>query len=257
MLRFFADDFITIVDSLASMEAGYEEYPKDIGDIASLQRSLERIEVACNAIHLTVSCVRLRRLLKMLKSGMYASNVTIRGDFIKELRGLRGRIKDELSERYFLFVYPEKIQFLEDKQPFGPQVIEQFPNATFDIEEASKCLALSRATASVFHLMRVMEEGLKLLAKLLGIPYAPSWESYIRQISENISQKHRKKGIRWKKDEPFFKEVLGNLESIKIAWRNPTMHIVRRYDDEEAEQIFIAVRLFMQRLAGRLTTKSF
>jgi hypothetical protein len=105
--------------------------------------------------------------------------------------------------------------------------------------------------------MRVMEEGLKLLAKLLGIPYAPSWESYIRQISENISQKHRKKGIRWKKDEPFFKEVLGNLESIKIAWRNPTMHIVRRYDDEEAEQIFIAVRLFMQRLAGRLTTKSF
>jgi hypothetical protein len=28
----------------------------------------------------------------------------------------------------------------------------------------------------------MMECGLKGLARLLGIPYAPSWESYLRQI---------------------------------------------------------------------------
>ena len=30
------------------------------------------------------------------------------------------------------------------------------------------------------------------------------------------------------------------------------MHIVRRYDDEEAEQIFAAVRVFRQNLAQKL-----
>ncbi len=103
--------------------------------------------------------------------------------------------------------------------------------------------------------MRVMEEGLKALAKLLGIPYAPSWESYISQISDKIETKHKKKGVKWKKDEPFFKEILGTLVAVKIAWRNPTMHIVRTYQPDEAEDVFRAVRTFMQKLADRIAPK--
>ena len=94
-----------------------------------------------------------------------------------------------------------------------------------------------------------MEAGLKIIAKPLGIPYAPSWESYIKQITTLVSEKHKKKGIKWKRDEPFFKRVLGDLEAIKIAWRNPTMHIVRTYTPQEADDVFKAVRTFMQELA--------
>lgn len=90
----------------------------------------------------------------------------------------------------------------------------------------------------------------------LGIPYAPSWESYIKQIGDNIQQKYKHKGIKWKRDESFFKEILGDLEAIKIAWRNPTMHIVRKYGSEEAEQIFKAVRVFMQDITKRLDGSS-
>jgi hypothetical protein len=90
------------------------------------------------------------------------------------------------------------------------------------------------------------------LAKALDIPYAPSWESYIKQIETKISEKHKHKGIKWKRDEPFFREVLGNLQTIKIAWRNPTMHIVRQYTPEEADDIFRAVRSFMRKISGRI-----
>jgi hypothetical protein len=101
-----------------------------------------------------------------------------------------------------------------------------------------------------------MEVGLKALGKALGIPYAPSWESYIRQIADKIGEKHKAKGIKWKRDEPFFREILGDLQTIKIAWRNPTMHIVRHYNPNESEEVFRAVRGFMTLLATRFAQVS-
>jgi hypothetical protein len=103
--------------------------------------------------------------------------------------------------------------------------------------------------------MRVMEVGLKGLARGLDIPYAPSWESYLRQIETKITEQHSKKKRIWKRNEPFYRDTAGDLQMVKIAWRNPTMHIVKSYTPEEAEDVFRAVRSFMQRLATRFTQK--
>ena len=48
-------------------------------------------------------------------------------------------------------------------------VFNAFPSANNDILEASNCLALERGTATVMHLMRVAEVGLKALASALGV----------------------------------------------------------------------------------------
>jgi hypothetical protein len=130
--------------------------------------------------------------------------------------------------------------------------MERFPSASDDIEEASKSLACERATATVFHLMRVMEIGLKTLASALGIPYAPSWESYLSQIKTNLDEKWKNKGAEWKKSEPFFREALGFLHAVKVAWRNPTMHVAASYTTEQAGDIFNAVLGFMRHLATGL-----
>ena len=103
--------------------------------------------------------------------------------------------------------------------------------------------------------MRVMEAGLKALAKPIGIPYAPSWESYLAQIDTKIQIKHHKKTRAWKREEPFFKEAAAHLSTVKVAWRNPTMHIVRQYTAEEAEEIYSSVRGFMRHLATKLKEK--
>jgi hypothetical protein len=96
-----------------------------------------------------------------------------------------------------------------------------------------------------------MELLLRHLGNLMQIPYAPSWEAYITQITSKIKMKHRTKGIRWKRDEKFFSEILGDLEAVKIAWRNPTMHVRSVHTLEEAENIFRAVKTFARRLAER------
>jgi hypothetical protein len=148
---------------------------------------------------------------------------------------------------------PTEFSYYEQKNPlFGDVVHSRFPSASDDIEEAGKCLAFSRGTACVMHLMRVMEVGLKALAKPLGIPYAPSWESYLRQINTKMAVEYKKKPLGWRKREPFFRDISGDLVTVKHAWRNPSMHVVRKYSPEEADEILRAVRRFMQRLADGL-----
>ena len=92
------------------------------------------------------------------------------------VRELKTRLKDELSEREFLYVSPTKVSFYKDPMLFGKGVNDSFPHAIDDIEEAGKCLALGQGTACVLHTMRVLETGLKVMASGLNIPYAPSWD---------------------------------------------------------------------------------
>ena len=169
---------------------------------------------------------------------------------------LHERIVDELESHYWLYLPYDKAKLYGRKSPFGQSVDDAYPSAGGDIEAAARCLAVGEGTATVFHLMRVMEVALKSLARPLGIPYAPSWESYLKQISKNISDPHNKKTAKWIKWEPFFRDLSGDLQSIKQAWRNPTIHVARSFNEREAEEIFSAVKAFMQNLASRLPEKS-
>jgi hypothetical protein len=177
------------------------------------------------------------------------SAVIVAWPWIKELQN---RLWDDAAAIQFVHIQPEFVRFYTKDQLFGAETDEAFPSAIDDVADAGKCLALGQGTASVFHLMRVMEVGLKALANSLGIPYAPSWESYLKQINDRIGAQHKTKTRKWKKDEPFYRDVAGDLHTVKIAWRNPTMHIVKKYTPDEADGIFRSVRSFMQRLATRL-----
>jgi hypothetical protein len=159
------------------------------------------------------------------------------------------RFEDDLKSHKFFLVNQLDQGYYEDAEGFGPLVAATFPKSADDIEAAGKCLALRQGTATVFHLMRVMEDGFKPLAASLGIPYAPSWEGYIKQITAKIEAKHKTKSLLWKKNEPFYREVLGDLTALKVAFRNPTMHIVRKYDRDEAEEIYRMTKRYMNRLA--------
>lgn len=97
--------------------------------------------------------------------------------------------------------------------------------------------------------MRVMESALKVLAGELGIPYAPSWESYLRQLNSMVEGDWKSQSKELRSKQSFYKEVVGDLQAVKIAWRNPTMHIVKNYNSDEAMQIYGCVRQFMMRIA--------
>src|SRR5262249_6091339 len=91
----------------------------------------------------------------------------------EQLNAIANSVEAELTQLTCFRISAEDAKYFTARRLFGEEVATKFVPANQDIEEAGKCLALSRGTATVFHLMRVMEAGLKALAKPLGIPYAP------------------------------------------------------------------------------------
>jgi hypothetical protein len=145
-----------------------------------------------------------------------------------------------------------------DKELFGGDVHGRFLAANDDIEEAGKCTGLGRDTACVFHLMRVMEVGLRSLGKSLNNPNLdparnPSWETILRPCDEELKKPLNRRCPEWQTDELFFSTATANLRAVKDAWRNPTMHVERRYNHEEAGDVWNAVRAFMRHLATKLS----
>ncbi len=194
-----------------------------------------------------VTAIAVKNLLMMLgsKKLTYGALGRIYSD-------INSRLQDELSLVQVFVMDTGKARYFSPSSPlFGQEVADKFPHAIPDIEDAGKCLALGQGTATVYHLMRVMEHGLRAIGLMLGIEYAPSWEAYLKQIRKNFDMPRADKEDWWKKAEPFFREVEGDLTSVKIVWRNPTMHIHRRFSPQEAEEIFSAVKAFMTRIATK------
>ena len=124
------------------------------------------------------------------------------------------------------------------------------PSANEDIAEAGKCLALDRGTACVMHLNRVLESGLRSLASVLAIAEQNNWGIYLREIKSKLDILATA-GVK-DPNEIFYREAQVLLDAVRIAWRNPTMHIEKSYTVEKAEDIFTSVRTFMKHLATKL-----
>lgn len=170
-------------------------------------------------------------------------------------RELARRMEAELAARLFLYVDGESARFYA--QPFEKwdEVRTAFPSATYDIEEASKALGLRRSTASVFHLMRVLEHGLHSLAKRFAVPFEhKAWGEVIERTEKAIKdiKQQRNKPADWKDEEQFYSEAATQFMHFKNAWRNYTAHLQFKYTEDEAESIYRHVRDFMKHIAKRL-----
>jgi hypothetical protein len=172
-----------------------------------------------------------------------------------DLEHLQHRIHDELRGHFYYAVTAPYADVYESPSPFGEDVFNRFPSAIRDSQDASKCLALGQGTAAVFHLMRVMEVALRVLGKDLGIGYQPSWDGHLKKIADKLDEKHDKLTPSQRRKKSVYRDLHGDLTAVKLAWRNPTMHIARFYEFAEADQIYGAVRMLMQHMARHFQEK--
>jgi hypothetical protein len=173
-------------------------------------------------------------------------------------------MNDELGLAMLFSVKPENAKYYEPPEPlFGKTVADQFPSdASAEIDEAGKCFALSRHTACVFHLMRILEVGIGAIRYSLGMPDPVkdadrNWGKMLKTIKAEIDRRNAAKPAAWKNaaDKDFFEGAIASLDAVKNVWRNATMHVEKTYGEEQAEHIFNAVRGFMSKLAERIDEK--
>lgn len=106
-----------------------------------------------------------------------------------------GRIRDEVKNTYAFSLNHLEARFFNPPEPLlGPDVALKFESAAFDIEEAGKCHALGRSTAAVFHAFRVLELGIKALAKCLSVenlekPKMKNWGFILDEMEKSLKAK--------------------------------------------------------------------
>jgi hypothetical protein len=273
MLRIYAHSFVGLLDVLRSVEVqlsiGLQIAPNAVyGPLLSIKEN-------CKALELVSSYKQVKHMFRTFAELEQKNQQIPYAVIVPLMTDLRRRIMEDLEEVVWCQVAQKKtrefyvrvqvsnepnrteLELRTASELFSPGVVANFGSISKEIEEAAKCSVVNRHTASVFHLMRVMESGLRSLGKTLNDPDLdpkknPSWESILRKCDLELQKAHDKKIAEWQTDPLFFSTATANVRAVKDAWRNPTMHVEIDYDEERSRDVWNAVRAFMRHLASKL-----
>ena len=218
---------------------------------ASVVSNFIELLTQCEELSLPVAAAQVRSALSLLECGPLPGEG---GHMSRAINTIATTIEVELSQKLFFFVPGDRVKFYGNSALFGDPVEDRFPSASNEISEAGKCYALGRYSASVYHLMRVLEVGLRVLAAEFSVPFGnDTWNKVLDQIDSNIrGMSSATHGPDWKDKEQFYSEAAAYFRVLKNAWRNYAMHLRDTYDEERAMEIFNTVRAFMRHLSTRL-----
>lgn len=177
---------------------------------------------------------------------------------------LSDRIQDELKTRFFLYVPNDKAELYLAPAVGWEEIISRFPTTQPDIEEMSRCLALSRYPAAVFHSVNVIEHGLIALGTFLRVRDPKSgWTAVSGELEKVVTKtKYTDLPPEFQKAFNFLEQTHGTVMALKGAWRNKISHAQGRlvilsldFSPEICEEIIIASRSFMRRLATEMPSE--
>jgi len=273
MLELKAGAFLAVMTNLASLSswieatseyAGKEHHFHEDNRLHEAERDHLRGQLQSLKDHLTTmeADVTLIAVDELLERAHW--QLTTWGHVKERLREIGNTLRREVSTKTLLVLEPKEQAYFAPKEPhFGGAVAAKFLSAAFDIDEASKCFALGRSTASVFHLMRVMEIGIRATARCLGIPdpikpAERNWGHILGEIRKDLDAHGGAAPTKaWAVagDKEFFEGAYASLDAVRVAWRNTTMHVENKYTTDEAEHIWSAVKGFITKLASRCDEK--
>ncbi|MFT4097400.1 MAG: hypothetical protein QM651_09760 [Rhodoblastus sp.] len=216
---------------------------------------LDEAAAICDDLELDAALASIERLRERVEGRQYPPTYDELRDSIADISS---RMSDQLRARNFLFLSSAEAYFYTPRAPlFGPEFEEKFrSHGVFELDEAAKCLALSRSTAAVFHLMRLLEIGIHAISSCLAIPdpvspAARNWGAILKAIRAGIDQKWPTQADKLSPDYALFDALHASLDAAKHPWRNATMHVENKYTHDEASHILMAVKGFMTKLASR------
>jgi hypothetical protein len=258
---------------------GQSGCPSD-ADKVMLEEVLQTISKECRLLKLQESENRSDEIIHLLR-GYSATMFQVAVNFqtLKtHLDGLDNSIFEDIQpfkciclergeDQYFERGEPDEQGKQDERGPlFGTAVNKAFPKAAPEIKEAGNCLALGLNTAAVFHLMRVSEYGLRVLAERLGaIPTKwpiefSQWKDVIVGIESKLKSKveavdQMTKGYDKDQDLDFYNGLMADVRHLKIS-RDRIMH-AREYYYNRLDALAVCARVedIMRKLAEKVSEK--
>jgi len=174
------------------------------------------------------------------------------------LADVESRFADHLDDILLFVIADQRARLFADAATLmgDEAIVYLFPSATFELEEAAKCLALGRPTASAFHCMRMLEIGIAALSKHLDIadPVKAtdrSWGFVLGKIKEAVDKQFPRNGRFPGSHGAELEGLFATLDAVKNPWRNATMHVKTVYTDADAQHILHCCTVFMGKLMAR------
>jgi len=171
------------------------------------------------------------------------------------------RLEDELSINMFFKLPQEKQKYFDNPLDGWKEVIDRFRDTVSNIEEMSKCFALSRYAAAVYHACQAIELGLIQLGMFIEVNDPKSaWTAVTNRLEKLVVKtKYQDLEPKYKECFAFLEQMHAVVEALKSAWRNKIDHAQGRlvlmttdFTPDIAEEIMMASRAFMRRLATEM-----
>lgn len=260
MLEINAQTFMNSVMEMRRVQAiidhvGTEEQRKAKMDDESRQRVLRHLDdllLSIQELYARAAYIAAKRFQDLLIGDEVLTWHDLRG----AMADIESRLRDELGLVQLFVLDPANSVYLQPGHALmGDLISDYFPSVLFEMEEAAKCLAMSRATASAFHSMRALEVALKALADFLEIPDPVkgtdrNWGVVLGKIKTRMDEKYPLKYRLAGTEGAIVEGVYMTLDAVKNPWRNATMHAENTYQPFEASHIIQAVNAVFIRLAA-------
>lgn len=229
---------------------GYND-PLDPNSQRLVEEQLNVLEQSVTVLHAALTSMAIKRIRAEVASGKMTWK-----RLGESMIDLRSRLQDELSLVRLFVLDPRLASYLSiGGDLVGAAINNHYPKAIFELEEAAKCLAVMRPTASAFHSMRALEVAIRALARFLSIsdPMKPTdrnWGNVLKTIKDGIQKKYLNPiELAPNTEGSIVQDLYAHLDAIKNPWRNATMHAESIYQPEESDHILKCVLMFFRKCA--------
>ena len=255
----------------------------DLGDLATVDdESRPELHAALRKVAEVAQRAFLYETLGMVNRLIveFSGDVLYRNQACAGLHHLHGLMKSEMQKKLFFVIDPTKQKYFKEfsfkpnvfspglpTSHFGRQVDEAFPTAHSNILEAGNALIFEMNNAAAYHLMRVAEVGLRVLAwdrrvvpKYKGdaIPLElAEWGKLIAGTENKVQLIHKwRRNLVREEAHQFYNRLLVEIRAFNDGWRRHIAHNrSHNFEDDEAIALWGHVARFMETLATKMSEK--
>jgi hypothetical protein len=260
MLELNAQNFIVASDELARIKAIIDNTLDDANktnpvDAAVRPRFLMDLGALMESLLVVGARVAWVAAAELHAAVSDANNPISYAQTSEAIHDIKKRLRDELGFVKLYVVSGDRANLLGGAENLlGQPTADRFKSIWFDCEEAAKCLVLGRPTACVFHAMRMLEIGIRALARRLQIPdpLTPkdrNWGEILKAIKDALDAQYPRSKRLPGSEGAFLEGVYASLDAVKNPWRNATMHVEEIYTDSEAFHILTCSARLIQKMA--------
>jgi len=263
ILRAYAEAYVKGTHALGLLSTAIAEEQKEQHDIRQNVLLLQRLQSHLTDLfghceHLPMTAKSIQELLAVLikpeSMSLFTQTEMV---LLSSIADIQKRLRDELSINLFFKLPSEKKRYFDSPREGWEESLSRFPDAILDVEEMSKCFALSRYAACVFHSVGAIEVGLLHLGRFLSVNDPKSgWTAVSSKLQKIVGTDYQKLTQSEKDHFAFVEQMHAVTQALKSAWRNKISHaqgkltvMTSEFSPDVAEEIMMASRSFMRRLA--------